>query len=196
LGNLALLDHLGTLNKNCVFAHMVHLDKKEKELIPYYNLSIAHCPTTNLKLGSGIAPITEYLDQKVWVGLGADGAPCNNSLSIMQQLKLAPLLQKGIHHNPLAVSAEQALRLVSTNGAKILRQEHQIGKIEPQMDADLVLFNMDTPQTYNFEKNPAAALVYGADERNVYGTMVKGKFLFQNGRYSKEIEALEKQWRT
>ncbi len=190
MGNISMLDHLVALNKNHVIAHMVHLDKKEKELIQLHNLSVAHCPTTNLKLGSGIAPITEYLAQHVWVGLGVDGAPCNNSLSILQQLKLAPLLQKGITNNPLALSAEDALRMVSTTGAKILRQEHQIGKIEPHMDADLVLFNMDTPQTYNFTKNPAATLVYGADARNVYGTMVKGKFLFKDGKYCAEIEAL------
>lgn len=194
MGNVALLDQWHALNKNCVMAHMVHLDKTEKELSRYYNISIAHCPTTNLKLGSGIAPITEYLNEKLWVGLGADGAPCNNSLSVMQQIKLASLLQKGSQHNPRALSAEATLSLVSTTAAKILRQAEHIGKIAQNMDADLVLLDMDTPQTYNFEKNPAATIVYGADERNVYGTMVKGKFLYKDNRYCPEIEELEKMW--
>jgi len=66
------------------------------------------------------------------------------------------------------------------------------GKIEKNRDADLVLLNMDTPQTYNFEKNPAAALVYGADARNVAATMVKGKFLYRGGVFSKEIEAMSR----
>ncbi|MCP5103964.1 MAG: amidohydrolase family protein [bacterium] len=186
-GNVAYLDKLGALNGNTVIAHMVHLDGEEKKMVNRYGLSVIHCPTTNLKLGSGIAPVAEYLDNGVWVGLGSDGAPCNNSLSIFEQLKLAPLLQKGIHNDPLLVTPEDALRMVSVTGARILRQEQRIGKIAENMDADLVLLDMDTPQTYNFEKNPAAAIVYGADARNVYGTMVRGKFLYRNGSFAGEI---------
>lgn len=189
-GNIAYLDSLDALNRHSVIAHMVHLDPEEKELVTKYNLSVLHCPTTNLKLGSGVAPVAEYLDRGVWVGLGSDGAPCNNSLSIFDELKLAPLLQKGIHNDPLLVTPEDALRMVSINGAKITRRDHFIGKIEENMDADLVLLDMDTPQTYNFEKNPTAAVVYGADPRNVTGTMVRGKFLYRNGKFSKEIEEL------
>jgi 5-methylthioadenosine/S-adenosylhomocysteine deaminase len=190
-GNVAYLDKLGALNSRSVIAHMIHLDSEEKKMVKQYNLSVIHCPTTNLKLGSGVAPVAEYLNNGGWVGLGSDGAPCNNSLSIFNELKLAPLLQKGIHNDPLLVTPEDALRMVSINGAKITRRDHRIGKIEEDMDADLVLLNMDTPQTYNFEKNPAAAIVYGADARNVNGTMVRGKFLYRDGNYSKEIEALD-----
>jgi cytosine/adenosine deaminase-related metal-dependent hydrolase len=189
-GNLAFLDSLGALNTHSVIAHMVHLDAGEKSLVKDYNISVAHCPTTNLKLGSGVAPVAEYLENGVWVGLGSDGAPCNNSLSIFDELKLAPLLQKGIHNDPLLVTPEDALRMVSLTGAKILRREQQVGKIEENMEADLVLLDMDTAGTYNFEKNPAAAIVYGADARNVYATMVRGAFLYRNGEFSKEIEAL------
>ncbi|MCP5054156.1 MAG: amidohydrolase family protein [bacterium] len=190
-GNIAYLDKIGALNQNTVIAHMVHLDGREKELIGRYNLSVAHCPTTNLKLGSGVAPIAEYLEKDVWVGLGSDGAPCNNSLSIFNELKLAPLLQKGINNDPLLVQAEKALRMVSLNGAKIIRQDGKVGKIAENMEADFVLLDMETPQTYNFERNPAAAIVYGADARNVYGTMVKGRFLYLEGKYSDEIEELD-----
>jgi cytosine/adenosine deaminase-related metal-dependent hydrolase len=190
-GNVAYLDKLGALNHNCVIAHMVHLDTEEKALVKKYNLSVAHCPTTNLKLGSGVAPITEYLKNNVWVGLGSDGAPCNNSLSIFNELKLVPLLQKGINNDHLLVTPEDALRMVSMNGAKITRQEQRVGKIEENMEADLVLLDMDTPQTFNFEKNPSAAIVYGADARNVYATMVKGKFLYRGGEFSKEINQLD-----
>ncbi len=190
-GNIAYLDKIGALNNHTVIAHMVHLDEDEKQLALDKNISIAHCPTTNLKLGSGIAPIAQYLEKDMWVGLGCDGAPCNNSLSIFNELKLAPLLQKGINNNPLLVTPGDALRLVSINGAKILRQQDRIGQIRENMDADLVLLDMDTPQTYNFQHNPEAALVYGADARNVYGTMVKGKFLYLDGSFSKEIMELE-----
>ena len=190
-GNVAYLDYLGALNQNCVIAHMIHLDAEEKELEKTYNIAVAHCPSTNLKLGSGVAPVAEYLNNGVCVGLGSDGAPCNNSLSIFNELRLAPLLQKGVHNNHQLVTPEDALRMASINGAKITRQEQRIGRIEENMEADLVLLDMDTPQTYNFEKNPAAAIVYGADARNVYAAMVRGKFLYKEGQFSKEIEELD-----
>ncbi len=152
---------------------------------------MAHCPTTNLKLGSGVAPIAEYLKNNVLVGLGSDGAPCNNSLSIFNELKLVPLLQKGISNDHLLVTPEDALRMVSINGARLTRQEQRVGKIEENMEADLVLLDMDSPQTFNFEKNPPAAIVYGADTRNVFATMVQGKFLYREGKFSKEINELD-----
>jgi cytosine/adenosine deaminase-related metal-dependent hydrolase len=80
--------------------------------------------------------------------------------------------------------------MATLNGAKILRREQQVGKIEENMEADLVLLDMDTAGTFNFEKNPAAAIVYGADPRNVYATMVRGAFLYRDGKFSREIEAL------
>ncbi|MCP4152363.1 MAG: amidohydrolase family protein [bacterium] len=190
-GNIAYLDHIEALNRHSVFAHMVHLDEDEKEMVKKYRLTIAHCPTTNLKLGSGIAPIPEYLDKGFLVGIGCDGAPCNNSLSIFNELKLAPLLQKGLHNDPIMMPSEDALRLISTNGARVIRQQEKVGRIEENMEADLVMLDMDTPQTYNFEKAPAAALVYGADARNVYATMVKGKFLYRDGNFSKEINEID-----
>ncbi len=190
-GNVAYLEKLGALNRHSVIAHMVHLDNSEKELLQTYKPAIIHCPTTNLKLGSGIAPIAEYLEKDIRVGLGSDGAPCNNSLSIFNEIKLAPLLQKGTLNDPLPLTAEDALRMVSTAGAKITRNEDRVGRLQEGMDADLVLLDMDTPQTFNFEKNPSAALVYGADARNVAGTMVRGKFLYRNGRFCSEIEDME-----
>ncbi len=193
-GNIAYLDQIGALNNHSVIAHMVHLDQAEREMAKQYNLSIAHCPTTNLKLGSGVAPISRYLDEGLWVGLGADGAPCNNALSIMGEIKLAALLQKGVNNDPVLMEAEDALRLVSLNGAKILRREKQIGQIKAGMEADLVVLDMDTPQTYNFQDNPAAAIVYGADARNVYGTMVAGQFLYRDGKYSRAINQLDAQY--
>ncbi|MCU0289109.1 MAG: amidohydrolase family protein [Acidobacteria bacterium] len=182
-GNVAYLEKLGALNRNCVIAHMIHLDETEKKIVKDYDIAIAHCPSANLKLGSGIAPIPGYLENDIRIGLGSDGAPCNNGLNIFNELKLAPLLQKGLHNNPLLMTPEDALRMVSIDGARIIRQEHQVGRIAKNMDADLVLLDMDTPQTFNFEKNPTAALVYGADPRNVFATMVRGKFLYREGRF-------------
>lgn len=191
-GNLAYLDEIGALNSNTVIVHAVHLDKKEKEILQDYDISVAHCPSANLKLGSGIAPAAEYLQKGIKVGLGTDGAPCNNSLSIFPEMKLACLLQKGINNDPLLMPAEESLRMVSLRGAEIIKMGDTVGSIAEGMDADLVFFDMDTPQTYNFDKNPAAAIVFGADARNVSATMVRGNFLYREGKFSTTIEALDR----
>jgi len=192
LGNIAYLDKIGALNSNTVITHAVHADEGEKEIMRDYSLSVVHCPSTNLKLGSGIAPISGYIRDGITVGLGCDGAPCNNSLSVLPELKLACLLQKGINHAPLLMPPEESLRMVSLRGAEIIKMGDRVGSIDEGKDADLVILDMDTPQTYNFEQNPAAAIVFGADSRNVEATMVKGDFLYRDGNFSTTIEALDR----
>jgi len=191
-GNIAYLDRINALNSNTVIAHGVHLDDEEKEIIEDYNLAIAHCPTTNLKLGSGIAPLAEYLRMDIKLGLGCDGAPCNNSLSILPEMKLASLLQKGKNNDPQLTPPEDVLRLVTLRGAEIIKMADRVGRIEEGLEADLVFIDMDTPQTYNFEKNPTATLVYGADARNILSLMVRGNFLYRDGRFSEAIQALDR----
>jgi cytosine/adenosine deaminase-related metal-dependent hydrolase len=192
LGNIAYLDKIGALNSNTVITHAVHVAETEKEILRDYSISVVHCPSTNLKLGSGIAPISEYVRAGITVGLGADGAPCNNSLSIFPEIKLASLLQKGINHNSLLMPPEESLRMVSLRGAEIIKLGDRVGSLDEGKDADLVILNMDTPQTYNYEKNPAAAIVFGADARNVAATMVRGNFLYRDGEFSTTIEALDR----
>ncbi|MCK5056906.1 MAG: amidohydrolase family protein [Candidatus Aminicenantes bacterium] len=191
-GNIAYLEKIGALNNNTVITHAVHVDENEKEILQDYAIAVVHCPSTNLKLGSGIAPVNEYLQRGITVGLGTDGAPCNNSHSVFFGMKLASLLQKGINHNPLLFPAEESLRMVSLRGAEIIKMGDTVGSIEEGMDADLAILNMDSPQTYNFEENPAAAIVFGADARNVYATMVRGKFLYREGKFSTTLEALDR----
>ena len=82
--------------------------------------------------------------------------------------------------------------MVSLRGAEIIKMGDTVGSIEEGQDADLAILDMDSPQTYNFEENPAAAIVFGADARNVYATMVRGKFLYREGRFSTTIEALDR----
>lgn len=192
LGNIAYLDKIGALNSNTVITHAVHVDEEEKEIMRDYSLSIVHCPSTNLKLGSGIAPVSGYVRDGIAVGLGTDGAPCNNRLSIFPEIKLASLLQKGNNNDPLLMPPEEALRMVSLRGAEIIKMGDRVGSIDEGKDADLIILDMDTPQTYNFEQNPAAAVVFGADAGNVDATMVRGNFLYREGKFSTTIEALNR----
>ena len=190
-GNLSYLNHIGALNDKSVIAHTVHLDKTEVDMVRRMGVSCVHCPSTNLKLGSGIAPVYDYLQKGITVGIGADGAPCNNALNIFNELKMASLLQKGLNHDASIMIAKDALRLATINGADILKNKN-IGKIEKGMEADLICLDMDTPQTVNFEHHPSATVVFSCDPRNVKGTMVAGKFLYRNGAFSKEIEDLQR----
>lgn len=191
-GNITYLDKIGALNNKTVIAHTVHPDEEEIHLIREMGASIVHCPSTNLKLGSGIAPVYRYLQEGIKVGIGADGAPCNNALNILSELKMASLLQKGINHDATIMSAKDALILATLNGAEIIGISDKVGRIEEGMEADLIFLDMDTPQTLNFECHPTAAVVYGCDPRNVKATMVAGKFLFRNGEFSKEILDMER----
>ncbi len=190
-GNLSYLDHIGALNDKSVIAHTVHLDETEVEMVRQMGVSCVHCPSTNLKLGSGIAPVYDYLQKGITVGIGADGAPCNNALNIFNELKMASLLQKGLNHDASIMIAKDALRLATINGADILRNK-KIGRIKKGMEADLICLDMDTPQTVNYIHHPSATVVFSCDPRNVTGTMVAGKFLYRDGKFSKEIEDLQK----
>lgn len=192
LGNIAYLDSIGALNDKTVIAHTVHPDESEISLIKDVNASIVHCPSTNLKLGSGIAPVYKYLQKGIRVGIGADGAPCNNALNIFSEMKMASLLQKGINHDASIMSAKDAVGLATINGALILGLQNITGQICENFDADMVILDMDTPQTMNFECHPTAAIVYGCDPRNVRSTMVAGRFLFRDGNFSQEIKDLER----
>lgn len=191
-GNISYLDSIGALNDKTVIAHTVHPDESEISLIKDLGASIVHCPSANLKLGSGIAPVFKYLQKGIRVGIGADGAPCNNSLNIFSEMKMASLLQKGINHDAAIMSAGDAIRLATVNGAEILGLKDITAQIKPGFDADIVILNMDSPQTMNFECHPSAAIVYGCDPRNVTSTMVAGRFLFRDGEFSPEINDLEK----
>ena len=194
-GNISYLDHIDALNDKTVIAHTVHPDDEEIGLIRSTGASIVHCPSTNLKLGSGIAPIYKYIQKGIKVGIGADGAPCNNALNIFSELKMASLLQKGINCDAEIMTAKDALRLATINGASIIGESDRTGRIKEGGMADIVVLDMDTPQTINFEHHPSASIVFGCDPRNVKATMVAGKFLFKDGVFSQEINDLEKFFR-
>ena len=100
------------------------------------NTRIAHCPSANLKLGSGIAPIPQYLKEGISVTLGADGAPCNNNLSIFNEMRLASLIQKPIHGTEV-MDAKTLFRMATIEGAKALHLQNEVGSIEVGKKADL-----------------------------------------------------------
>ena len=170
---LARLANLDLLNSNTTFAHCVHLDDIEMKLLAEYGCSIAHCPSSNLKLASGIAPITECAKYGINIGLGTDGAASNNRLDLFTEMRLAALLAKGQSGDATAISAHEALRMATINGAKALAMDDRIGSIEIGKRADLVAVKLS-----EIEMQPcfdvASHLVYVAGREHVSHVWVNG----------------------
>jgi 5-methylthioadenosine/S-adenosylhomocysteine deaminase len=165
---------LGILGGQFIGAHAVHLLEEELELLARHNGSIAHCPASNLKLGSGIAPVGAMLAQGINVGLGTDGAASNNRLDILAEMRLASLLAKGVGGNAEALSAWQALYMATMGGAIALGKEGEIGSITVGKRADLSavqLSSLSLSPCYH----PVSHLVHCAGRENVSHVWIDGK---------------------
>lgn len=179
-GNLEWLEALGVLGAPAAVAHCVHLDPGDEARMRAAGASAVHCPSSNLKLASGICPVPRLLDAGVNVALGADGAPCNNNLDGFQEMRLAALLQKP-QHGPRAMPAPLVLRLATIGGAAALGLEKEIGSLEPGKRADLAILDLETPHTAP-AGDPVSAVVYAARPENVKHVLVDGEFLKRDFR--------------
>ncbi|MBQ6775634.1 MAG: amidohydrolase [Synergistaceae bacterium] len=163
-----------------VLAHAVWLDPNID--LPE-NFTLVHNPSSNLKLGSGVMPLASWLDKDTSVALGTDGASSNNRLDIWEEMRLAALLHKGVNKDPLCVSAVEALRMATYEGAKAFGFS-QKGMLNEGWVADLVLVNLDRPHYIGVnEENLAQYLVYAGSSADIEGTMINGKWLYKNGEY-------------
>ena len=170
---LARMANLGLLNASTTFAHCVHLNNLEMKLLAEHGCNIAHCPSSNLKLASGIAPITEYAKHGINIGLGTDGAASNNRLDLFAEMRLAALLAKGQSGDATAISAHEALRMATINGAKALGLDDKIGSIEIGKLADLIAIKM-SDNTMQPCFDIASHLVYVAGREHVSHVWVNG----------------------
>lgn len=181
--NIEFLHHLGILSDRTCLAHCIHLSDREVTLLAETRTSVSHCPSSNLKLGSGIANIPLLQSRGVNVGLGADGAPCNNSLDMFREMRLASLLQKPFY-GPTSMPAERVFRMATRDGAVSLGLEREIGSLEPGKKADIVLLSLDNLW------DPAAAgdnayspIVYSATPENVDSVMIDGRWVYRGGEF-------------
>jgi 5-methylthioadenosine/S-adenosylhomocysteine deaminase len=180
---------LGLLGPNFTAAHGVHLLPSEIDMLSEHGCHIAHCPSSNLKLGSGIAPISSMLKNNVNVGIGTDGAASNNRLDMFAEMRLAALLAKGASEDPTVVPAHQALEMATFNAAKALGLDDKIGSIEIGKKADVVavkLSDIVISPCYD----PVSHLVYTCGREHVTHTWVAGKLCYSNGLYA-NIEPME-----
>ncbi len=174
--NIEHFSSIGILNDHTVLAHGIHVNKNEINSLKKNDVRISHCPSSNLKLGSGIANIPRYIKEGISVSLGADGAPCNNNLNIFTEMRLASLIQKPIH-GPKVMDALTVFRLATIEGAKALHIDTEVGSIEVGKSADLVLLDLneiDIPYLDD-ETNIYSKIVYSASQQHVNSVMIEGK---------------------
>jgi len=183
------LSSLGLLGPNLIAAHCVHLNQEEMELLAENGCHIAHCPASNLKLASGIAPVSRLMQQGVNIGLGTDGASSNNRLDMFAEMRLAALLAKGSSGDAAALPASQALEMATINAARALGLDNKLGSIEQGKMADLAAVRIADPETMPCF-DPLSHLVYAAGREHVSHVWVAGELRYQQGVFA-NIEAQE-----
>ncbi|OPZ63531.1 MAG: Melamine deaminase [Firmicutes bacterium ADurb.Bin506] len=183
--NAVYLDRVGLLGPTTILAHCVHLDKEEIGLLAATGTHVAHCPSANLKLASGVADVPRLMARGINVGLGSDGAGCNNNLDPFIEMRLAALVQKP-RHGPTSMPAATVLRMATMGGARAMGQDHLIGSIEEGKLADIVLLDLNKPHAGPGRGvDPASRIVYSAKSSDVVLTMVNGEVLYEGGRISR-----------
>lgn len=189
---------LGLLGPDLIGVHAVHLLDEEIAMLAEHGCHIAHCPSSNLKLANGAAPITAMLERSINIGLGTDGAASNNRLDIWEEMRLAALLAKGMSGRADVLPAHHALRMATLNGAMALGLEAKIGSLEVGKQADLVAVDLsgsDTQPCYD----PLSQLVYSAGRQQVSHVWIAGRQVVRN-RECLSLDAGEvvrhaRQWR-
>ena len=178
---LERLRALGLLGPRLIAVHAVHVTEPEIEMLARFGVSVAHCPSSNLKLASGLAPVAAMLARGVNVGIGTDGAASNNRLDSFQEMRTAALLAKAVGDDAQAMPAHQALAAATLHGARALGLESSIGSLAPGKFADLCAVAFDGPELLPCY-DPVSHLVYSAGREHVSHVWVAGELRVEEGR--------------
>jgi 5-methylthioadenosine/S-adenosylhomocysteine deaminase len=176
---LERLRRLGLVGPNLIAVHAIHVSSEEIELLVQNGSSVAHCPSSNLKLANGFAPVAAMLARGVNIGLGTDGSASNNRLDLFQEMRQAALLAKGVSADARALPAHKALSMATLDGARALRLDHAIGSIEPGKFADLTAVEFTAPDMLPCY-DPISHIVYAAGRENVSHVWVAGRLLVED----------------
>jgi 5-methylthioadenosine/S-adenosylhomocysteine deaminase len=186
LRNLEYLAATGLASSRLCVAHCVWVDEEEQALIAERGIRVLHCPSSNLKLGSGLAPVAELLERRVSVSLGADGAACSNRLDVFDEMRLASLIQ-AVRKGPGALRAPAVVWMATRAGADTLGLGSEIGSIEVGKRADLVLLEAERPH-FPTGLDPYSLLVFAARGSDVRTTIVDGAILVDEHRLTRMDE--------
>lgn len=176
---IKLMDDLGLFEHQVLAAHCVHLTEEEIDILAAKKVGVAHNPGSNMKLASGVAPVTRLLAKGAAVGLGTDGTASNNNLDMIEELRLAALLQKVHREDPLVVPAFQALQMATIMGARALGLQEQIGSIVKGKRADLIIFNFHAPHLTP-RHDIVSLLTYAAAAGDVETVIIDGKIIMKD----------------
>ena len=178
------LDQLGVLGERTVLAHCVHLSKEERTLMQQTGTKIAHCPTSNMKLSDGAAPIVEYRSQDIGVGLGTDGAMTKGNYDLFEEMKVAVLLQRIIQKSADAITAPEILKMATIGGAEILGLSKEIGSLEKGKKADICIMDLHKLHCLPFDPEEGSILishlVFSASGADVDTVIINGKIVMKN----------------
>ena len=172
---------LGTFDSPAYAAHCVAVTEGDLEILLEKGVSVVHNPTSNMKLGSGFAPVQRMLDLGLNVALGTDGAASNNNLNLMEELHLAAVIHNGYHRDPTLLKPAQVLAMATRNGARLQGRE-DTGSLETGKKADIIALDLDRPHLYP-NLDTMALAVYAAQGSDVVMTMVDGRILYENGEF-------------
>ena len=176
----------GVFDVATLAAHCVHITDDDMDILLDKNVSVAYCPSSNMKLASGFAPVTDMMKMDIVVALGTDSAASNNNLSIIKEMNLAALVNKAITHDARELTAKQALKMATRDAATALSWDDDIGVLSEGMKADLILVNMNSLH-YFPKSDPITGLVYAGSGCDVETVIVDGKVIMEN----REIKTLD-----
>ena len=183
------LDKIGFLGPDVVAAHCVWLSDDEIEIIKKNNVKVSHNPCSNMKLASGISPVSKLIENDICVSIGTDGASSNNNLDLIEELKTASLLQKVSTLDPKVLSSDEALAMGTIKGAEAFGLEAEIGSIEVGKKADIILIDTNSANMVPNSSNLSSNIIYSANGSNVDTTICDGKILMEN----KKLVVLDEQ---
>lgn len=182
------LDRLGLLNERVIADHCVMLTDDEIRLLADRGVKVAHCPESNMKLASGIAPAGKILAAGIAVGLGTDGSASNNNVDMFGEMNTAAKIHKVVQMDPTAMDAATTLRMATIGGAAVLGAERDIGSLEPGKKADLIVLDLNQPHLTPIY-NPVSHLVYAARGADVIHSVINGEIVMQDRRIATLDEA-------
>ncbi|WP_299028929.1 amidohydrolase family protein [uncultured Thermanaerothrix sp.] len=177
---IGYLESLGMLHPGIVLVHCVHLQEDEIEQLSQKGVAVIHCPESNLKLGSGVAPIPALLKNGVTLGLGTDGAASNNDLDLWGEMRTAALIHKGISEDPTVVTATEVLRMATLGGARALGLDHLIGSLEIGKRADAITVSLSSAHLVP-QYDLISHLVYAAKSSDVRNVIIDGNLVLHEG---------------
>jgi 5-methylthioadenosine/S-adenosylhomocysteine deaminase len=174
------LDKIGFLGPDVLAAHCVWLSDEEIEIIKKHDVKVSHNPCSNMKLASGISPVSKLIENDICVSIGTDGASSNNNLDLIEELKTASLLQKVSTLDPKVLTSDEAISMATIKGAEALGLDSEIGSIEVGKKADIILIDTNSANMVPDSSTLSSNVIYSANGSNVDTTICNGKILMEN----------------